>query len=105
MTDNMIARVGLLGSGISKSRMPALQEHLAHICGIHLKYSLFDSAEIRNFDPLLTLTQLKEAQWVGANITHPFKKQIHSVVHEPVIAGHNKIGSYNTIKFGADLGD
>jgi shikimate dehydrogenase len=95
----MSLTLGLLGSGISHSRMPLLQKYLAERSGVELSYQLLDKAEEELSDPINTIQQLRQQGFDGINVTHPFKQKIFSCAQRSVIAGHEAIGSYNTLKF------
>jgi shikimate dehydrogenase len=95
----MRLKLGLLGSGIQKSRMPRLQMHLAETSGIALSYTLLDEADSADFDAGDKVIQLISEGFQGINVTHPFKQRVHKLVSSALIPGHEKIGSYNTLKF------
>jgi shikimate dehydrogenase len=95
----MLTRLGLLGSGIQKSRMPRLQMYLAEISGISLSYTLLDEADTAGFDTANKVLQLINEGFQGINVTHPFKQRVHKLASSSLISGHEKIGSYNTLKF------
>lgn len=100
----MLLRLGLLGSGVQKSRMPRLQMHLAETIGIALSYALLDEADSADFDAGDKVIQLISEGFQGINVTHPFKQRVHKLVSSSLIPGHEKIGSYNTLKFsGSDI--
>ncbi len=95
----MALKLGLIGAGIAKSRMPLLQEYLGQLTGIPLTYELFDGEREEDFDPIAQLQKLREQGYAGANVTHPYKQQVHRFVTGPLVPGHEYIGSYNTVKF------
>ena len=96
---SMTLKLGLIGAGIFKSKMPLLQEYLAQLTGISLTYELFDGEGDEHFEPITQLQQLKEQGYAGANVTHPYKQQVHRFVTSSLVPGHEHIGSYNTVKF------
>ena len=95
-------KLGLIGKGISNSRMPRLQQHLANLAGIELSYALIDSASISSFDLREQVITAKTLGFTGVNVTHPFKQNICGWVDRPTVPGHARIGAYNTLLFGDD---
>jgi shikimate dehydrogenase len=97
-------RIGLLGAGIAKSKMPRLQHYLAHLANTDLEYSLIDSQNLPAFDPVHQIKKVIAEGFHGINVTHPYKQQIYTLVNYPCIQGHELIGSYNTLLFkGKDI--
>lgn len=94
----MPLKLGLLGSGISHSRMPLLQKHLGQISGLDIDYQLLDEPD-QQLDPIKKIQQIQQQDFQGINVTHPFKQKIVQVVTRSCIAGHEVIGSYNTLRF------
>ncbi|TXS90240.1 shikimate dehydrogenase [Parahaliea maris] len=92
-------RLALLGAGISRSSMPRLQHHLGSLVGVEIDYGLIDGENYGEADPCALVRQSIEQGYHGLNVTHPYKQKVHNLVREPAIAGHDRIGSYNTLKF------
>ena len=67
-------KLGLLGNNISKSEMPNLITKLGNEFGIEVKYKLFDQALKSNFNFKNFLSQMKEKNISGINVTYPFKE-------------------------------
>ena len=67
-------KLGLLGNNISKSEMPNLITKLGNEFGIEVKYKLFDQALKSNFNFKSFLSQMKEKNISGINVTYPFKE-------------------------------
>jgi len=67
-------KLGLLGNNISKSEMPNLITKLGNEFGIEVKYKLFDQAFNSNFNFKIFLSQMKEKNISGINVTYPFKE-------------------------------
>ncbi|WP_317929928.1 hypothetical protein [Halioxenophilus sp. WMMB6] len=88
-----------MGAGIQRSRMPRLQSYLGARSNVSLAYDLLDGELIHDFDPRRQLYQAIEQGYHGLNVTHPYKQQIYSEVARPLVAGHERIGSYNTLIF------
>ena len=74
-------KLGLLGNNISKSEMPNLITKLGNEFGFDVKYELFDQALKTNFNFKKFLSQIKEKNISGINVTYPFKEQAleHSI--------------------------
>ena len=67
-------KLGLLGNNISKSEMPNLITKLGNEFGVDVKYELFDQALKTNFNFKKFLSQIKEKNISGINVTYPFKE-------------------------------
>ena len=67
-------KLGLLGNNISKSEMPNLITKLGNEFGFDVKYELFDQALKTNFNFKKFLSQIKEKNISGINVTYPFKE-------------------------------
>ena len=67
-------KLGLLGNNISKSEMPNLITKLGNEFGFEIKYKLFDQASKTNFNFKKFLSQIKEKNISGINVTYPFKE-------------------------------
>ncbi len=93
----MRLKLGLVGAGIAKSKMPALQEHLGKLAGVPLTYELFDGAKVDAFNPIQQLHYLVDQGYSGFNITHPYKEDVLRFVSDVLVPDHEAIGSYNTI--------
>ena len=66
--------LGLLGKNISKSEMPNLITKLGNEFGFDVNYELFDQALKTNFNFKKFLSQIKEKNISGINVTYPFKE-------------------------------
>jgi shikimate dehydrogenase len=97
----MTLRLGLLGVGISRSKMPLLQQYLGGIAGVPVEYDLIDGAGSHIAEPCSEVHRAIEAGYSGLNITHPYKRQVCQMVTRPFVEGHDAIGSYNTLRFEA----
>lgn len=97
----MMLKLGLMGSGIARSRMPRLQQHLGSLAKVAVSYSLIDGEGQSGFDPMDQVKQLVADGFHGINVTHPYKQRVYNLVDRPVVSGHEAIGSYNTLKFEA----
>ncbi|GAB5505313.1 MAG: shikimate dehydrogenase [Rhizobiaceae bacterium] len=91
--------VGLLGHGIRLSRTPAMHEAEGTALDLNYMYRLFDTADLAStttVDEVLRAAEL--CGFAGLNITHPFKVQVISHLHEVSAAAH-AIGAVNTVVF------
>jgi len=95
----MVLKINLLGSGIEHSRMPQLQEYLGNICGIAINYGKVDAGLDTDFSLAEVIEKSVRENFTGLNITHPYKSAVVSLVARAIIAEHEQIGSYNTLKF------
>ncbi|BFM09761.1 shikimate dehydrogenase [Halioxenophilus aromaticivorans] len=91
--------MGLMGAGISRSRMPRLQQFLGTQQGVNVNYCLIDGEGVDGFDPVARAQQCLAEGFSGINVTHPYKQRVWPLVSEPAVAGHEHIGSYNTLTF------
>lgn len=95
----MTLLMGLMGSGIARSRMPRLQQYLGSLAQVSLDYQLIDGEQVAGFDPVQRVHQAMAAGFHGLNVTHPYKQKVYDLVQQPAVSGHEIIGSYNTLKF------
>src|SRR5262245_14882568 len=95
--------VGLIGSGIQLSRMPALHEREGAEQGLTYIYRLVD-LEVLGLDvealPQLIMAARRFA-FSGLNVTHPCKQAIIPLLDE-VSPQARALGAVNTVVFGAD---
>ncbi len=93
-------RVGLIGSGIGKSRTPALHVREGRINGIEYRYDLIDLTELGvGIEALPGLIDKAEREgFAGLNITHPCKQAAIQFVDDLSPDGA-VLGSINTITF------
>ncbi|MGL4946515.1 MAG: shikimate dehydrogenase [Cetobacterium sp.] len=92
-------KFGLLGKNISYSFSPTLHNKIFELHNINGEYKIYDLEDeslIENF-----LKQLKEEQFLGMNITIPYKTSILKFVDE-VSPEVKDIGAANCIKFKDD---
>ncbi|MCC7274380.1 MAG: shikimate dehydrogenase [Alphaproteobacteria bacterium] len=95
-------RVGLIGSGIQRSRSPALHVAEAAAHGVALTYELIDLATL-GVGPEALPRLLAEAEakgFAGLNVTHPCKQ---AVVHllDALSDDARALGAVNTVQFHA----
>ena len=94
--------LGLMGAGISRSRMPQLQVYLGSQVGLDIGYQLIDGDIEPGFDPVEEIHHLITKGYHGINVTHPYKQRIYPLVTQIIVEGHENIGSYNTLVFNSD---
>jgi shikimate dehydrogenase len=94
-------KIGLIGSGISRSSSPRLHAFLGGLYGVEVEYRSMDAKKIPHFDFNSTLDGCAGEGFRGVNVTHPFKENARSRVRvdDPSVA---RIGAINTVTFDAD---
>lgn len=96
-------RMGLIGAGLSKSRMPRLQEYFGAIADIPVRYELFDSQSIVGFDAIQQILHCRDQGYVGVNVTHPYKQVAWNML-TGLSGDVLPFGAINTIRFsGSEL--
>ncbi|OED00994.1 shikimate dehydrogenase [Rhizobium sp. YK2] len=93
-------QVGLIGSGIGRSRTPAMHVHEGRMNGLDYRYDLIDLTELGvGVEALGRLIDKAESDgFVGLNITHPCKQAAIQFVDELSQDGAT-LGAINTITF------
>ena len=91
-------KLGLIGTGISRSLTPYLQQQCGRQFGLDISYELFDRPKQHAHNLEAHLRQLQAAGYVGVNVTHPFKEVAftHLEIADPMI---RQIGAINTVRF------
>lgn len=92
-------RMGLVGKGISKSRMPRYQEYLGQLTGIPIQYVLIDGEGQEGFDAIAEIEKRRIDGWEGIGVTHPYKQLVYDYASPPLEARFGHIGSYNLVRF------
>src|SRR5256714_3398861 len=92
--------IGLIGTGILRSKSPDMHEQEADAQGIRCLYRLIDLNVLRlGVDALPVLLESAERMgFSGVNITHPCKQAVIPLVHE-LSADARAIGAVNTVRF------
>jgi shikimate dehydrogenase len=95
-----IVKAALIGNGIAASLTPALHEAEGRAHGSAYRYGRFDLAGAP--EPAVALqdamTEAKAADYVGVNVTYPYKQQIIALLDD-LSDGARDIGSVNTVVF------
>ncbi|WP_269586080.1 shikimate dehydrogenase [Roseibium sp. Sym1] len=91
---------GLVGSGIQRSRTPAMHEAEGAANGIRLVYRLFDTGEMGARPPPLAeiLRSAEVCGFSGLNVTYPFKLEVMEHLDE-LSENARAIGAVNTVVF------
>jgi len=92
--------VGLVGAGIQQSHAPLLHQREADRQGVHLIYTIIDSAEhgLVAADLPEVLRWARTLGYRGLNVTHPFKQEIVRYVDD--LADESRLlGAVNTLVF------
>lgn len=98
----MTSKLALMGAHISRSKMGKLQAYLAQQNGLSIDYGLIDGEILPDFNPEDCVKRLIAEGYHGINVTHPYKQSVYPLVKSPLAEGHEKIGSYNTLRFTED---
>ncbi|HEX7885350.1 MAG TPA: shikimate dehydrogenase [Phenylobacterium sp.] len=91
-------RSGLVGRAIMESRSPWLHEQEARAQGVELSYKLFDFHEQGWRDEALPtlLSELRDQDYAGVNVTYPFKQAVIPLLDE-LAESAELVGAVNTI--------
>ncbi len=90
----------LVGSGIQRSRTPAMHEAEGSANGIRYVYRLFDTDHMGNPAPSIgdILKSAEMCGFSGLNVTYPFKQQVMD--HLDDLSGNARaVGAVNTVVF------
>lgn len=91
--------LGLLGSGISRSRTPGMHMAEAAALGISCTYRLLDTDIAPGPVDLNALfDRLEAAGYAGINVTFPYKQAVIPHLHQ-VLESAQKVGAVNTVLF------
>ncbi|WP_226780243.1 shikimate dehydrogenase family protein [Oceaniglobus trochenteri] len=96
-------RAGLIGEHISRTRLPAALRIMCDHAGLDLDFTLFDTAEIEDFDFDTTLDMARQDGWTGMTVTHPFKTMARDYAAGGMEEGVAHLGACNTLVFGAGV--
>ena len=91
-------KLGLIGSGISRTQVHQLHILLGDLHGLTVRYDLMDIPHGTAFDLQSQLSQCEREGYSGVNITHPYKLKAYSCVtdHSGLPQG---LESVNTVLF------
>lgn len=92
-------KLGLLGTGIGRSRAPELHRLAGRLCGIEVGYDLIDLASAPTADFEAALETCRSQGYRGVNVTHPFKERATACVQIESESVRN-LGAVNTVLFG-----
>ena len=99
----MTLQAGLIGSHISRTRLPAALEIMCEAHGIALEFELIDTAELKSFDFDATVHGLINRGWSGVTVTHPFKTNAARYAEDGMHPDVAHLGACNTLVFGEYL--
>jgi quinate/shikimate dehydrogenase (NAD+) len=96
-------KLGLIGTGIERSRAPELHRLAGNLCGIAITYDLISlESELPGaFDS--ALSECCSRGYRGVNVTHPFKERAAAVVDQAP-GEVRRLGAANTIRLDGGLG-
>jgi shikimate dehydrogenase len=94
----MRLKLGLIGTGIGRSRAPDLHRLAGRLCGIEVTYDLIEqqSARPAALDP--ALAECRSEGYRGVNVTHPFKERAAELAYVPS-EQVRPLAAVNTIRF------
>jgi shikimate dehydrogenase len=92
--------LGLIGSGIQKSKTPAMQMHEAAAQGLTCIYQIIDLDVLKLGADALPdlLTAAERMGFAGLNITHPCKQAVIPLLDE-LSSNAEALGAVNTVRF------
>ena len=96
----MTLRAGLIGSNISRTRLPAALEIMCEAHGISLEFELIDTAELKSFDFDATVHGLINRGWSGVTVTRPYKTNAARYAEDGMHPDVAHLGACNTLVFG-----
>ncbi len=96
-------RAGLIGSHISRTRLPDALRMMSELDGRTLEFDLIDTAHLTNFDLAATVDGLRDEGWDGVTVTHPYKTQAAEYVFDGMEPDVAHLGACNTLVFGKDI--
>lgn len=93
-------RIGLIGSGIQKSRTPAMHRAEASHQGLSFTYELFDIAEMDAGEAGIAdmLRKAEDQGFAGVNVTYPYKREVLAHLDE-ISDAVRRVGAANTVVF------
>ncbi|MGB0749555.1 MAG: shikimate dehydrogenase [Magnetospiraceae bacterium] len=93
-------RVGMIGRGIDRSRIPAMHKWEAEAQGLAYDFRLFNTDRLDDPETSLAdiLAMVEAEGYAGVNITHPYKRDAMAYVDELSVMALS-VGAINTIIF------
>ena len=101
MTD--LLKCGLIGSNISRTRMPMALEVMCRAEGMELDFSLLDTEHDDGFDFRTTVDMLRQDGWTGVTVTHPHKGEAATYADDKMDREVAHLGASNLLIFGHSL--
>jgi quinate/shikimate dehydrogenase (NAD+) len=94
-------KLGLIGTGISRTQVHQLHALLGDLHGVSVSYELMDIPSAAPFDLRARLAQCAGEGYTGVNVTHPFKLQAYGCVTDRRWLPTG-LESVNTVVFDGD---
>ncbi len=94
-------KLALIGSGLSRTRMPRLQIYLGELAGVPVDYQVIDTDTLDDFCLETEVKRRADMGYRGLNITHPYKQRVVPMV-QPMSSEIVTIGAMNTLLFDTD---
>jgi shikimate dehydrogenase len=98
-----VLRAGLIGSHISRTRLPAALQIMCDAAGWRLDFDLIDTHDAPGFDFDATVQGLRDRGWTGVTVTHPHKSQARRFAGAGMTPDVAHLGASNTLVFGEKL--
>lgn len=86
-------KLALLGKSLEHSISPAMQQAAFRLLGLDWRY---EARPVNEADLGLAVSRMRDVEWVGANITLPYKERIVELL-DSLDSGAARIGAVNTI--------
>ena len=101
MSGNLVC--GLIGSNISRTRLPMALDIMTRAEGMTLDFSLIDTEGDVAFDFRTKVDQLRRDGWTGVTITHPHKTEAALYAGGAMDRAVAHLGASNLLIFGSKL--
>ena len=98
-----ILRASLIGSHISRTRLPKALSIMCDEAGWELAFDLIDTHDRPAFDFVSEVEDLRARGWTGVTVTHPHKAQARRFAGDHMLPEVAHLGASNTLIFGEVL--
>jgi shikimate dehydrogenase len=95
-----VLRAGLIGSHISRTRLPAALNIMCDQTGWTLDFDLIDTHDRADFDFVAEVNRMRAQGWTGVTVTHPHKTAARRFAGAGMNADVAHLGASNTLVFG-----
>lgn len=94
-------RCGLIGSNISRTRLPFALDIMCKAQGMTLDFTPIDTEHDPDFDFATTVDMLRQDGWTGVTVTHPHKTEAADYAGSAMDRDVAHLGASNLLVFGA----